>query len=186
MSYKLVEWDESLDLTDFYNEASRRGYENNSSQKRMVDCFRNEREWCVWILYHNDIAVGSVAAHSFDDVIPGGYRICARTCAFSEYKPNQGLLTVKRMIREHQHVTPQFFMPKCIEWVNNRGDMYITSNNSTVASQRLVHNLYFPYMEKYGTVSKVKDVFYRGTEQTVWKFNTEVFLDQLNNCERWA
>ena len=36
--YKIVSWSEDLDLTEFYAEAERRGFANNSSQKAMVDC----------------------------------------------------------------------------------------------------------------------------------------------------
>ena len=74
--YKIIPWSEDLDLTDFYRYCKDKGFINNASQKALIDCFRNEREWQVWILYYNDVAVGSVAAHSIDE----GYRICARTC----------------------------------------------------------------------------------------------------------
>jgi len=70
--HKTIEWSQDLDLTEFYSEATHRGFINNSSQKTMIDCFRNEREWNAWILYKNNRAIGSVAAHSFDDVVPGG------------------------------------------------------------------------------------------------------------------
>ena len=48
--YKVSKWNELLDLSDFYAEAERRGFKNNSSQTAMIDCFRNEREWEAWIL----------------------------------------------------------------------------------------------------------------------------------------
>ena len=48
--FNLVEWSPNLDLTQFYAEATRRGFINNASQKAMIDCFANEREWNVWIL----------------------------------------------------------------------------------------------------------------------------------------
>ena len=53
--YKVVEWSNNLDLTNFYSEATRRGFVNNASQKAMIDCFRNEREWNAWILYNGDL-----------------------------------------------------------------------------------------------------------------------------------
>jgi len=43
--FNLVEWTPQLDLTEFYAEATSRGFVNNSSQKAMIDCFNNEREW---------------------------------------------------------------------------------------------------------------------------------------------
>ena len=62
MSFQLIDWNKNLDLNDFYTEAERRGHVNNSSQKVMVDCFRNEEQFQVWILYKNNKAIGSVAS----------------------------------------------------------------------------------------------------------------------------
>ena len=183
--YKTVEWHEGLDLTNFYNEASRRGFVNNSSQKAMIDCFRNEREWNAWILYNNNNAVGSVAAHSFDDVMPGGYRILTRVCTFAEERKGAGLITPKRLVAEHQNLTDQFLLPQCIEWVAGRGRMFATSNASKEASQRLVHSYYFPTLAKLGIVSKIKDVHYRNTDQTVWEIHPEKFFANLERFERW-
>ena len=183
--YKTVEWHESLDLTNFYNEASRRGFVNNSSQKAMIDCFRNEREWNAWILYNDGSAVGSVAAHSFDDVMPGGYRILTRVCTFAEERKGAGLITHNRLVAEHQNLTDQFLLPQCIEWVGGRGRMFATSNASKEASQRLVHSYYFPTLAKLGIVSKIKDVHYRHTDQTVWEIHPDKFYANLKLYPRW-
>src|SRR6056297_222508 len=113
--YQLKEYSEDLDLKEFYLQAERRGFANNASKKAMVDCFRNEKEKQVWILYKHEKAVGSVAAHSFDDVMgPSTYRILTRVCTFGEARPNHGLITFKRLIAEHQNLTDQFLLPKCI------------------------------------------------------------------------
>ena len=183
--FELVEWNESLDLSDFYAEATRRGFVNNSSQQAMIDCFRNEREWNVWILYNGERAVGSVAAHSFDDVMPGGYRILTRVCTFAEERKGAGLITPKRLVAEHQNLTDQFLLPQCIKWVADRGRMFATSNASKEASQRLVHSYYFPTLAKIGIVSKVKDVHYRHTDQTVWEIHADKFLENLERYPRW-
>lgn len=172
--YKIIPWSEDLDLRDFYALAKSKGFINNASQQSMVDCFRNEREWCVWILYYNDVAVGSVAAHSIDE----GYRICARTCAFTDLMPLDTLRT-RNQIKTHQHITAQFFMPACIEWVGKKGDMYITSHPSHVGTQRLVHNIWGPAMESTGVLSRAFEKEYRGHLQTFWKLHSHVFLEQL-------
>ena len=184
--HKLVEWNENLDLTEFYSEATRRGFVNNSSQKAMIDCFRNEREWNAWILYNGERAVGSVAAHSFDDVMPGGYRILTRVCTFAEARKDKGLITPKRLVAEHQNLTDQFLLPQCIDWVNNRGRMFATSNASKEASQRLVHSYYFPTLAKLGIVEKIKDVHYRHTDQTVWEIHADKFFENLYQYPRWV
>lgn len=184
--WKIVPWSPDLDLSDFYSEAARRGFENNSSQRAMIDCFRNENEWAAWILYENDKAIGSVAAHSFDDVMgPNSYRILTRVCTFGEARPTHGLITPKRLVAEHQNLTDQFLLPACIEWVNDRGRMFATSNSSKVASQRLVHSYYFPTLERLNIVKRVKDVHYRYTDQTVWEIFPDRFYENLAKYPRW-
>ena len=184
--FKLVEWTPDLDLTEFYAEATRRGFANNSSQAAMIDCFRNEREWNVWILYNGERAIGSCAAHSFDDVMGlGSYRILTRVCTFAEARKDRGLITPKRLVAEHQNLTDQFLLPQCIKWAGH-GKMYATSNASKIASQRLVHSYYFPTLAKLGIVEKIKDVHYRHTDQTVWQIHPNKFLENLERFPRWT
>jgi hypothetical protein len=182
--YKIVDWTPELDLKDFYAEADRRGFANNSSQKAMVDCFNNEIEKKVWMLYQDDKAIGSVAAHTFDIMGPNAYRVLARTCTFGTARPMQGLITTKRLIAEHQNLTDQFLLPTCIEWA--RGDLYATSNASNVASQRLVHRHYFPTLAELGIVKRIKTVYYRGVDQTVWQIYPDKFLANLERYPRWV
>jgi hypothetical protein len=182
--FNLIEWNKNLDLSQFYEEASRRGFVNNSSQKNMIDCFRNEREYNVWILYKDKNVIGSVAAHSFDDVMgPNSYRILTRVCTFGEFGLNKGLIKPKRLVAEHQNLTDQFLLPKCIEWA--KGNLYATSNNSKEASQRLVHKYYFPTLEELGIASKIKDIHYRSTDQTVWQIHPDKFYKNLERYPRW-
>lgn len=183
--YKIIPWSEELDLTEFYKEAEHRNFLNNSSQKAMIDCFRNEREWAVWILYYNNRAVGSVAAHSFDDVMgPNSYRIAARTCVFTDLLPTNSLRT-RNQIVTHQHVTSQFLIPVCISWAPLNSNLYITSNENSIGTQRLVHKIFGPAMEETGQMTKIKQVKYRGTEQTVWQLHADKFLEELGKYPRW-
>jgi len=183
--YKIVPWSEDLDLTEFYAEAEQRGFANNASQKVMIDCFRNEPEWAAWILYQNDKAVGSVAAHSFNEMGLDCYRVLARTCTFGDARPNGGLITPKKLIAEHQNLTDQFLLPVCLEWTKGKR-IFATSNESQVASQRLVHRHYFPTLEKLGIVSRVGNMLYRNTEQTVWQIYPEAFYANLELYPRWV
>jgi hypothetical protein len=183
--YNLVPFNDTLDLTDFYAKAIIRGFTNNSSQKAMIDCFANEHKWQVWILYYNNMAVGSVAAHSFDDVMgPNSYRIAARTCVFSDQLPLRSLRTRNEII-SHQHVTSQFLIPACIEWALPGAGLYITSNENSAGTQRLVHRIFCPAMEATGQMKKIKEVYYRGTNQTVWQLYPDKFYEALNRFPRW-
>lgn len=184
--YKIIPWSSELDLTDFYNLAKQRGFENNSSEKALVHCFKNERRSQVWILYKDDVPIGSVAAHSLDILGPNSYRICARTCTFAEASPRTALSTANIIFNQHQNLTAQFFIPICIEWCGEDSDMYISSNNSPVGTQKLVHKLYCPSLEKIGTLTKTCEIEYRGHLQTFWKLNVSVFKEQLAKYPRWV
>ena len=82
-------------------------------------------------------------------------------------------------------LSDQFFLPKCIEWTNS-DKIYATSNESPVASQRLVHKFYFPTLEEMKIVRKIKEIEYRKTHQTVWRIDPDAFLQSLNKNYRWC
>lgn len=182
----MIEWSEDLDLTDFYRMATERGFVNNSSQKQMIDCFKKERDFKAFILYKDTIACGSVVYHSLPELGEKSYRICARTASFSEFMPNFGLLTKKRMIHQLQHITTQIYIPKQIECLGRDKDLFISSNNSPEASQRIVHNTWCPEMERIGLLSKHCELEYRGHLQTFWKLNVDKFLSELEKYPRWV
>lgn len=183
--FKMIPWSSDLDLTEFYETATKKGFINNSSQKMLVNCFDNEREKQVWILYNNDIAIGSVAAHSLDFFGENSYRICARTCTFSESRSSMGLITARKLILHHQNYTHQFFIPECINWAGKDKDLYISSHESTVASHRLVHTIYCPLLTSAGLLEKTAVVEYRGTVQTFWRLNVEKFLEDIERYPKW-
>lgn len=183
--YKLKEWHSELDLKKFYSQAEKRGFVNNSSQKNMIDCFNNEEEKQFWILFKDIEPIGSVGAHSFEDVMgENSYRVLTRVCAFKDKSPDKSIMTLNKMVKQHQHFSDQFFLPQCIEWANS-DYLYSTSNESKDASQRLVHKLYFPTLVEMGIAKKIKQVYYRYTHQTVWQICPEKFIKSLNKYPRW-
>jgi hypothetical protein len=64
-------------------------------------------------------------------------------------------------------------------------NMYATSNQLDGGSQRKVHNIYFPLLEQQGEFTRVTELNYRGAEQTVWKLNPVVFLENLSKYPKW-
>ena len=184
MNFNMVQWTPSLDLSEFYATAESKGFTNNASQKMLVDSLAKEKEWAVWILYYYDKAVGSVAAHSFPEMGEDAYRIAARTCVFSDHIPIPSIRT-RNQIVTHQHVTSQFLIPACIEWTPPWANLYITSNESSVGTQRLVHNIFGPAMETTGQMKRITEMNYRGTNQTVWQLYPDKFYEELAKYPRW-
>lgn len=185
--HKIVEWSPDLNLSEFYKRAAEKGFVNNASQKTMIDCFRNEKEWAAWILFKNNTPIGSVAAHSFNDVMgENSYRILARTCILDGVRA-KGLMTARTAIKQHQNLTDQFLAPVCINWVGKKGRIFATSNCNREASQKLVHNIYFPNLEDIGVVTKrIENITYRNTKQTVWEIFPDRFFESLNLYPRWV
>jgi hypothetical protein len=182
--YKIIPWSKDLDLSEFYSTASAKGFENNASQKMLVDSLAKEKEWCVWILYYNNNAIGSVGAHSFPEMGNDAYRVAVRTCVFTDMLPTNTLRT-KNQIVTHQHVTSQFLIPACINWAPNGSRLYITSNENEVGTQRLVHRIFGPAMESTGQMKRVKDLYYRGSNQTVWELLPNKFYEELHKHPKW-
>lgn len=186
--FKVVPWSDELDLAEFYRMAEVRGFKNNLSKQVMVDCFRQEKNKQIWILFYKNKAIGSVAAHSFDDVMGlNSFRIAARTCVFTDQLdgPYGNALRTKSVITEHQNPTAQFLIPACIDWAPINSNLYITSNESEVGTQRRVHRIFCPLLSKQNVMKKVKDVLYRNVKQTVWHFDQNIFYQQLNSKPRW-
>jgi hypothetical protein len=174
--FKLLPYSDNLDLSYFYQKANEKGFDNNSSKQALIDCFDKDKEKQVWILYSGGLPIGSVGAHSFYDIMgPGSYRILARTCIIKTVINRARTL---RDIKTHSHIVDRYYVPQCLTWANT-DKVYATSNMSSVASQRLVHTIYFPAMESLGLVSKVKEVEYRKQVQTVWQYHPEEFLKSL-------
>jgi len=183
--FKLIDYSADLNLESFYQNAKFRGYENNSTRSIMIDSFKKEEDFKLWILYYNNIAVGSTATHSLD-IFPNSYRICVRTCVFTDLLPSHHTLRTLNNIREHQHITAQFFMPACVNYCPIEADLYITSHLSNVASQRLVHEIFCPVLEQQGCLKKAHEVEYRGHLQTFWKLDKFKFMQQLSLYPQWS
>jgi len=183
--YKIVPFSANLNLEEFYAKAKQKGFENNTSQFWIHDCFRNERKSKTWILYYKNKPVGCVAAHTFDFLDKDSYRIACRTCVFTDELPNHGLRNIKKTIQQHQNPTAQFLIPTCIEWAGNDKNLYVTSNELESGSQRLVHKIYFPALEKTGLVKNCGQIKYRGALQTLWKLDAELFYRELEQYGRW-
>jgi len=180
----MVQWTPDLDLAEFYAIAESKGFVNNASQKMLVDSLAKEQEWCVWILYYNNRAIGSVGAHSFPEMGPNAYRIAVRTCVFTDQLPMTTLRT-RNQIVTHQHATSQFLIPACIQWAPKGSNLYITSNESSVGTQRLVHRIFGPAMEATGQMKRIAEMNYRGTNQTIWQLYPDKFYEELAKYPRW-
>lgn len=179
--YKVEQFTEvTPELDAFMEIAKSRGLDNNANIN-MLYSYRDEREHALFTLWYKGNIVGTFGAHSMD-VLPNAYRICARMCILTDLTDYPSIRTLNQ-IKTNKHLTALYAIPKCIEWVqsvNPLGNMYITSHPSNVGTQRLVHNIYCPAMEKISVLKNEGEYMYRGAMQTFWKLNPERFYETIN------
>jgi len=186
--FYIQEYNKNLDLTDYYNLASERGFYNNDSQEKLIDTWQHMYRWQLWFVYFGNQIVGSVVAHSLEElgILGDAYRIAARTCSFDDLtKSRSGLRTANAVINRHQTITGQILLPLCVEWAGRDKNLYISSNENDVGTQKIVHRRYCPGLQKIGVVDAPIDLEYRGAIQSFWKFNVNTYYNQLKQ-DQWS
>jgi hypothetical protein len=170
--FKVVNWTPDLDITDFYDEAKKRGYHNNDSYESMIKPFEDLEDTKILILYYDNKTVGCSISHPFLD----GYRIFTRLCVFTDLTPFRRCGTVKAF-KEHQHVTPRFFLP---EHAKLNAPLYFTTHPEDTAKMQSMHKLVTSWLSQCEVIEHYDNIEYRGSTQSVWKVNTEKWLDDMN------
>ena len=185
MIYKITEFDGPItdEITEFLLNATQRGFTNNSTIEQLYS-FKDERRHVLFFIWHKDKIIGSFGAHSID-IIPNSYRIITRMCILTDKSHYTGLRTLNGLIKQHQSLVTRIAMPWCINWVNDPdSNLFISSHESSVGTQRIVHNLYCPTLSDIGVVEKYGDYQYRGHVQTFWRMNVDVLLEQLKETDK--
>lgn len=181
--YKILDFDSSIDLTDFYNLAKSKGFLNNCNQNVLYNSFTHFNKFKVWLLFYDNVCIGSVAAHSLEEIgfLNNAYRIGARTCVLTDLDKKHPTLRTKNQILTHQNVTAQILLPLCIEWAKKENNLYITSNENDHGTQKLVHKIFCPTLQASGALEKPIEFEYRLSIQSFWKMNVDVYYQQLKN-----
>ena len=96
------------------------------------------------------------------------------------------VVRTRETIRTHQTTTQQFFQPAGIMWAGFNKNYYVTTNENAEGTQRLVHSIVAPTLESTGVYTKIKELDYRGTRQTVWRVNADLYFKQLAQVKSWT
>jgi len=180
--FTIKEYNDSLDLSQYYQLAHDRGFYNNDSKEKLINTWQHMDRWQVWLLYYNDQIVGSIAAHSLEElgILGDAYRIAARTCTFDDLTGQRKTLrTANTIIAKHQNLTAQLLLPLCIDWAGRDKDLYISSNENDTGTQKYVHKLYCPGLRKINILENPIELEYRGAIQSFWKMNVSEFYQQM-------
>ena len=176
--YEIKEWNESIDLSDFYAEARKRGLHNNDSHESMIKPFEDLPNTTVLLLYYNNEVVGTAISHPFDEYEEGSYRIFARLCMFTDKTPLQRVGTIVEAFKYHQNTTSRFFLPEFAKRID--ANMYFTTHPEDTGAMKMVHKVAAKAFAKYGDAKYMGQFDYRGRDQSVWKVNTEKWLSELD------
>ena len=186
--FSIKEFSEDLDLTDFYNLAEKKQYYNNCNQEVLHDNMKHLNDYKTYLLYLNDVVVGSVCLHSLEELNILGdnaYRIGVRTCSFPEF------LTGDRSHKVHNyndkplnHLTAHILLPMCIKYCGVDTPMYISTNNNQIGSQVKVTRVWAKVMSRHGYIYDPIELDYRNNFQVFWKVNAKKWIDDLKG-EVW-
>jgi len=185
-------YNETQDLTNFFLEAEKKGYYNNSNIKILLSSFKkNEEETTLFLLYNFENIVGCVISHRLNGLEILGknaYRIGARICILSHLiqgnRNHRTLRSLRKAPKPHDHISAQFLIPACIEHCGRDKPLYISTHSSSIAKQRSVHKYFAPEWHKQGFLEDPVELEYKGTFQFFWKFNVDAYYEEMRD-ERW-
>jgi hypothetical protein len=189
--WHLETYDGTQDLTEFFIEAERRRFYNNSNADMLLKSLENEIDANLFLLYNAERIIGCVVSHKLQGLeILGSpaYRIGARICVLSHLVQGHRLHNTMRNLRNaprpHDHPSAQFLIPACIEHCGRDANMYISTHPSPIAKQRAVHTRWAPEWRKQGFLEDPIELEYRGTIQSFWKFKVDNYYKEMQD-ERW-
>ena len=185
--FEIKLYSNDIDLTNFYKEAEKKKFYNNSSQEMLIDYIKKYEDAKLWVLLYDKQPVGTVVAHKLQELgILGkdAYRIGARTCVLTHLIGKQRVKSLKGKKDIHYSHASQFLLPACIEGIDKDKPLYLSTHIGNVGSQNKVHLFWAKYFHIAGVLQNPIELEYRGTFQTFWKINVDKFYETLKET-RW-
>lgn len=178
--FELELYNGSQDLTDFYIEAEKRGYTNNSSHAMLIDYIAKYEDAKLILFKNNNRIIGTAVTHSLREMgILGSnaYRIAARTCVLTNLIEGPRKHLSLRRIKDvpHDHPASQFLIPACLKALPDNSVPYITTHTGGVGKQNAVHNLWAKVWQDKGLLKDPIEMEYKGSFQTFWRVDIEHF-----------
>lgn len=186
--FELKLYNNDIDLSEFYKEAEKKKFYNNSSQEMLIDYISKYEDAKLWLLLYDKKVVGTVVAHRLRELgILGkdAYRIGARTCVLTHLIGKQRVKSLKGKTDIHFSHASQFLLPACIEGVGKDKPLYLSTHTGNIGSQNKVHNFWAKHFHIAGVLENPKELEYRGSFQTFWKVNVDKFYETLR-LSRWS
>jgi hypothetical protein len=183
MSYNLEIYNGTQDLSNFFAEAKKRKFYNNSSKEMLIDYLSKYEDSKLFLLYYDNEIVGTSVSHSLKELgILGNdaYRIAARTCVLNNKIGGERVLAVRNYRHSPMnHWTSQMLTPACMYHVGLDRPMYISTNTSEIGSQSKVHKIWSNIMFEQGYLKDPIELEYRGLFQTFWRVDVDFYLKKL-------
>ena len=175
------------DLSNFYLEAEKKGFYNNSSPEMLIGYIEKYNDATLHLLYFKNLIVGTVVSHRLKELNILGkdaHRIAARTCVLTHLIDNwkSGLKRYNDLVWNNP--TAQFLIPACINYVGKENPMYISTHTGGVGKQNAVHRVWTKAQVNAGILTDPIELEYKGSFQTFWKFNVDTF-EEIINANKW-
>lgn len=185
--YRFETYDGSQDLTQWFEDAEKHGYYNNSSKEMLIDYIAKYEDATLFLLYYNDKIVGNSVVHSLKGLgILGknAYRIGARTCLVRDHIDGNRVYA-PRSWGPINHHTLQMLFPVCIEHVGRDKPVYISTHEGGVGSQNRVHRVWTKrFTNQLGVTKDPIELEYKGTFQTFYRIDVDRLYELLKDA-RW-
>lgn len=188
--WKLEIYNGSQDLTQWFEDADKKKYVNNSSKEMLIDFLQNEEDSTLFLLYNNNRIVGNFVTHKLGGLgILGAnaHRVAARMCVINDYIEGPRKISGLRSMNAencHDHINHQFLYAAGLQYLGLDTPMYVSSHPSDVGSQKIVHKKYCPKLLELGLLEEPIELEYRGHFQYFWKINTQVWWDTFQS-QQW-
>jgi len=187
-NWKIELYNGSQDLDTFFAEAHKKGFYNNNSIDILLNSISNIEETKLWLLYYKNQVVGTNVAHSLKELgILGknAWRIASRTCVLTHKIDNWKIGVKNYSDLVWNNPTAQFLIPACIDYVGKKNPMYISTHNGDVGKQNAVHRVWTKAQVEAGILKNPLELEYRGSIQTFWQVDVDVFKKIINQ-HRWC
>lgn len=175
------------DLSNFYLEAEKKGFYNNSSPEMLIGYIEKYNDATLHLLYFKNLIVGTVVSHRLKELNildKNAYRIAARTCVLTHLVEGW-----KSSLKRYDDLiwnnpTAQFLIPACISHVGRDASMYISTHTGNVGKQNAVHRIWTKAQVDAGILKTPIEIEYKNSFQTFWKVDVDKF-EEIINANKW-
>lgn len=193
--FQVIPYTPDLNLGDFFERAKEQGYFRHTSMDTF-NHYKKEFKSRIWFIFQENVAVACFGTNSLFPrprfMGENAFAIINKQCVL---KYNHPIIGPKAFYQGHQNIVSQIAVTTCLKWLDELNEPYVPY----IVSGDLPppYNKHHKMLEGWvnlGFLSRERDaedkrMNHGGVETVrlnVWKFNKELFEQQLSENNRWA